>query len=195
METVHWNRLVKETRLVKIYHFIEIDSTNNRARTYLARARKSLAGPVLFAADRQTAGRGRGDHSWWSPGGGLFLSYAARRSEFGMPNGESVEISLLTAQAVAQTIRRQFPPQRSKPLSVRVKHPNDVLLNGRKVCGILIESPEPETVIIGIGINLNTAKSPVPEELRERYISVEQTLGKTLAPLEFVTELTQRLFP
>ena len=152
-----------------------------------------MTGPVLFAADRQTAGRGRGDHSWWSPDGGLFLSYAARRSDFGLAAGESVELSVAAASAVAQTLR-PFG-QKKKPFSVRVKHPNDVLLNGRKVCGILIESPAPETVIVGIGINLNRPSVPVPEELRERYVSVEEALGAPLDPLSFVTELTQRLFP
>ena len=187
------NRLTEETPLVKVFRYAEIASTNDRASVWLRRKRTPLTGPVLFTADRQTAGRGRGDHSWWSPDGGLFLSYAARRSDFGLAAGESVELSVAAASAVAQTLRRHG--QKKKPFSVRVKHPNDVLLNGRKVCGILIESPTPETVIIGIGINLNRPSLPVPEELRGRFVSVEEALGAPLDPLSFVTELTQRLFP
>ena len=193
MTPSNWSRLTAETPLVKVFRYAEIASTSDRARVYLRRKRTPLTGPVLFAADRQTAGRGRGDHTWWSPDGGLFLSYAARRSDFGLAAGESVELSVAAASAVAQTLRPRG--QKKKPFSVRVKHPNDVLLNGRKVCGILIESPAPETVIVGIGINLNRPSVPVPEELRERYVSVEETLGAPLDPLSFVTELTQRLFP
>ncbi len=195
MTPQNWNRLVKETRLVKVFRYDEITSTNDRARRYLRRIRSPLAGPVLFAADRQTAGRGRGDHAWWSPEGGLFLSYAARRSDFGLPDGESVLLSLAAAQAVAQTIRRYGAEERHRPFSVRVKHPNDVMLNGRKVCGILIESPVAETVIVGIGVNLNSPPGPVPDEIRNRYISMESVLGTPADPLAFVTELTQRLFP
>ena len=187
-----WPRLAKQTPLVRVFHYDEITSTNDRARDYLRRKRTPLTGPVLFAADRQTAGRGRGDHSGWSPDGGRFLSYAARRSDFGLDAGESVELSLAAAAAVARTIRRWAEKQ--KTLSVRVKHPNDVMLNGRKVCGILIESPTAETVIVGIGINLNRPPVPVPEEIRNRYISVGEVLGVSLDPISFVAELTERLF-
>ncbi len=68
------------------------------------------------------------------------------------------------------------------------------MLNGRKVCGILIESPAAETVIVGIGINLNKPPVPVPEEIRNRYISVGEVLGTFLDPLSFTAELTERLF-
>ena len=187
-----WNLLTKETPLVKVFRYAEIASTNDRARDHLRRRRAPLSGPILFAADRQTAGRGRGDHTWWSPDGGLFLSYAARRSDFGRSEGESVELSVAAADAVAQTLRRRAEGR--KPFSVRVKHPNDVMLNGRKVCGILIESPTAETVIVGIGVNLNQPSVPVPEEIRNRYISAEAALGAPLDPLSFVTELTERLF-
>ena len=187
-----WTRLTRQTPLVKVFHYAEITSTSDRARAYLRRKRTPLTGPVLFAADRQTAGRGRGDHLWWSPDGGLFLSYAARRSDFGLDAGESVELSLAAAGAVARTLRRRA--EKEKAFSVRVKHPNDVMLNGRKVCGILIESPTAETVIVGIGINLNKPPVPVPEEIRNRYISVGEVLGTFLDPLPFTAELTERLF-
>ena len=192
MSSQSWNALTKETPLIKVFRYVETASTNDRARDHLRRRRSPLSGPILFAANRQTAGRGRGGLSWWSPDGGLFLSYAARRSDFGLAAGESVELSVAAATAVAQTLRRRG--QKRKPFSVRVKHPNDVMLNGRKVCGILIESPTAETVIVGIGINLNQPSIPVPEELRNRYISVEAALGAPLNPLSFVTELTERLF-
>ncbi|MGI5831268.1 MAG: biotin--[acetyl-CoA-carboxylase] ligase [Thermoguttaceae bacterium] len=195
MSTENWNRLTKVTRLVKVFRYSEIPSTNDRAGAYLRRIRKPMTGPVLFAADRQTAGRGRGAHTWWSPDGGLFLSYAARRSDFGISDGESVELSLSAARAVAQTVRRQGSALHPEVFSIQVKPPNDVLLNGRKVCGILIESPSPETVIIGIGVNLNTPSLPIPKELHSRFIAIEMVLGSPLDPLDFVTELTQRLFP
>lgn len=195
MSSSSWRQLTRATPLIKLFRYDEIGSTNDRARTYLKRIRTPLAGPVLFTADRQTAGRGRGDHIWWSPEGGLFLSFAARRVDLGFSDGESVELSLAAAQAAARTIRQAAEPvSPRRKISVRVKHPNDVLLNGKKVAGILIESPASDLVIIGIGVNLNRSSEPVPAELREKYITLEEVRGKPIDPVLFTMQLSRELF-
>jgi BirA family transcriptional regulator, biotin operon repressor / biotin---[acetyl-CoA-carboxylase] ligase len=153
-----------------------LDSTNR----HLARRLKESEGmalPALVVADTQSSGVGRGKNAWWSPEGCLMFSMAIAwpkdASDFArLP----LRIGLTVAETLA-TITTE------KPL---VKWPNDVYLQDRKVCGILIEStsrtasgPQVEdTSIIGIGINCRVNFSEAPIELRASAISVHELVKK-----------------
>lgn len=126
--------------------FDEIDSTNEEARRLAARGE---SGPLWISAGRQTAGRGRRGRSWVSPTGNLSatLLLAPRK-----PASECAQLSFAAALAASDAVA-------SFGADTRVKWPNDVLVNGAKIAGILLESAsqggaDPAWLAIGIGINL-----------------------------------------
>jgi BirA family biotin operon repressor/biotin-[acetyl-CoA-carboxylase] ligase len=129
-------------------HFEVIDSTNEEAR------RLAAAGPVeptWIAADRQTAGRGRRGRTWESPTGNLAATLVIAP---GKPAAQCAQLSFVAALAGSDTAV-YFAPN----ADVKVKWPNDVLAQGRKIAGILLESAstgneEPQWLAIGIGMNL-----------------------------------------
>lgn len=131
-----------------ILRFDTLDSTNLKAKE-LARAGTAGEGSVVLARF-QTAGRGRGANRWHSPEGGLFLSALL------YPKGPRrlTDLPLLVGVAVAQAVKHLLP----KSVDVTLKWPNDVLVNWKKVGGILCESLGEECFnlsVAGIGLNVN----------------------------------------
>jgi BirA family biotin operon repressor/biotin-[acetyl-CoA-carboxylase] ligase len=129
-------------------HFEVIDSTNEEARR-LAAAGQVV--PVWIAADRQTAGRGRRGRTWESPTGNLAATLLIAP---GKPASECAQLSFVAALAGSDTVA-QFATNSD----VKVKWPNDVLTDGRKIAGILLESAstgseQPQWLAVGIGMNL-----------------------------------------
>jgi len=128
-------------------HFETIGSTNDEARRLAA---AGDAGPVWITADKQTAGRGRRGRVWVSPKGNLMSTLLLNPRR---PVAECAQLSFVSAIAAADTVAHFAPDA-----EVKVKWPNDVLANGRKISGILLESAsaggEPHFLAIGIGINL-----------------------------------------
>ena len=131
-----------------VWHHDQIGSTNDEAR------RLALEGAphgTVIHADEQTAGRGRMSHTWFSPPGNLYLSIVLRT---GVPAARSSELSFLAALAVADTVETLLPRQ----IRAMLKWPNDVLVNGAKIAGILLEQVDDAT-IMGIGLNVLEAPS------------------------------------
>ena len=128
-------------------HFAEIDSTNEEARRLASAGER---GPVWIAADRQTAGRGRRGRVWESPTGNLAATLLIVPDK---PPAQCAQLSFVAAIAAADAVAR-FAPQ----AQIKVKWPNDVLANGRKIAGILLESAsgggDPYFLAIGVGVNL-----------------------------------------
>ncbi len=126
----------------------EVTSTNTLA---LAAAAQGAPEGTVFIAGAQTAGRGRGGHSWHSaPGDGLYLSVLLRPA---LPPADVLWLSLMTGVAVHDAIRE------STGLIADLRWPNDLLFGDKKFCGILAET-QGKAVVIGIGINLNHAGFP-----------------------------------
>jgi BirA family biotin operon repressor/biotin-[acetyl-CoA-carboxylase] ligase len=126
----------------------EIDSTNEEARRLATAGER---GPVWLRADRQTAGRGRRGRSWESPTGNLAATLLIAPNK---PASEAAQLSFAAAIAVADTVC-SFAAQ----ADVKVKWPNDVLVDGKKLAGILLESASagghiPGYLAIGVGMNL-----------------------------------------
>ena len=127
----------------------EIDSTNNEIRRM---AENGAPDGTLAIAEIQTAGKGRTGRAWTSPrGSGIWMSFLLR-PDFA-PEYASM-LTLVAAMAVEKGIREQTG------LDCQIKWPNDIVLNGRKICGILTEMSTEEDsiryVVVGIGINVNT---------------------------------------
>jgi BirA family biotin operon repressor/biotin-[acetyl-CoA-carboxylase] ligase len=149
-----------------------LGSTNDRAAELAGRLDIEL--PALIAARHQTAGRGRGKNAWWSADGALTFSVLLEPAAIGIGTVNWPQLSLATAVAVCDAIAREVdaikedinpqPAIRNSQLQQRaaIKWPNDVMLDGAKVCGILIESPggsapAKDRLIVGVGINVNNS--------------------------------------
>ena len=127
-----------------VFRFQVLDSTNTKA---ISIAKEGLSEAVVIAK-RQTGGRGRMGRSFASPEGGLYLSYLTDRLA---PGASVLALTPAAALAVRRAITRTFG------LSCAIKYPNDLILQDRKVCGILCESVAMEgrfCVVVGVGINV-----------------------------------------
>jgi BirA family transcriptional regulator, biotin operon repressor / biotin---[acetyl-CoA-carboxylase] ligase len=165
-----------------IHHFAELDSTNDQLK-------RMVDAPefTCIIADRQTAGRGRYGRTWHSsPGDGLYLSVLL------CPQGPSSKIpslSLMAGVAVAEVlIARDIA-------GVDIKWPNDVLVNERKVCGILVEGissgEHHHRIILGIGVNLNHRS--FPQKLSATATSLMIETGCPVDIDEFCDQLLERV--
>ncbi len=144
------------TRRVEILALDEIDSTNAEARR---RAEAGATGPLWISALRQTAGRGRRGRVWETGAGGNLAATLLLHTD--KPPGQAAQISFVAALAVTDLVRDHV---HSAP--AEVKWPNDVLVQGRKIAGVLVESgPAPsggQWLAVGVGVNL--AEGPVVAE-------------------------------
>ncbi len=137
--------------------FAEVDSTNAAARRYVFDGKDT---PALFAADTQSAGRGRLGRSFFSPSEtGIYMTLLLDIT------GDAPTSVIALTSAAAVVVTREL--QRYSASKCEIKWVNDIYMNGRKVCGILAESFSHEGrgyVILGVGVNLATEDFPV--ELR-----------------------------
>ena len=119
------------TFVQSVHFFDQVPSTNDAA---LSKAQQLIDLPALFITPQQTAGRGRGSNRWFSPRGALTFSLVIDPSTFRKERAHWPQLSLWTALGIRDAIAG-FTPN----FDVQVKWPNDVYLEQRKVCGILIE--------------------------------------------------------
>lgn len=167
----------------EIVHFEETDSTNARAREL---ADQGAPEGTLVVAERQTQGRGRKGRTWFSPtGAGIYASLILRPS---MPASEATRITFLTAVSAAEVL---LP---LKGLNVRIKWPNDILVNGKKAAGILTEiSTERGSVdyaVVGLGMNVNTPA--FPEDISEKATSLLIERGERFSRIDLLREYLRR---
>jgi BirA family transcriptional regulator, biotin operon repressor / biotin---[acetyl-CoA-carboxylase] ligase len=145
-----------------------LPSTNDRAR---ALAREGAPTWTTVVADSQTAGRGRGGKPWVSPAGvGLWMSVLVPQGA----GGALGALPLLVGLAGARALETLVPPtpEGRAPFRVRLKWPNDLLISGRKVAGILCEgsgsgSGDPAPLVAGVGINLRRPSPEFPPGMEE----------------------------
>jgi BirA family transcriptional regulator, biotin operon repressor / biotin---[acetyl-CoA-carboxylase] ligase len=177
LATVH--KAIANTRFAgKLQHFESIASTNLHA-VETASGDNSAPDGSVYIADQQTAGRGRGGHSWHSaPGDGLYLSVLLRPHQMAM--ADALWLSLSTGLAAQRAL------QQTTGITPDIRWPNDLLLNHKKVGGILVESSSTPTqtgesallrfAVIGIGINVN--HESFPPELAPLATSLRRETGQ-----------------
>lgn len=162
-------------------HHESVDSTNALAKQL---AEEGATHGTTVTADEQTAGRGRQGRQWIAPPGeSLLMSVIVR------PMVPRLQLAPLAAGLAVADVCEELAGVQPK-----VKWPNDVLIDGRKVAGILLEArPDPELerswMVIGIGLNTSLDVDALPEELRERAVSLNlppetDVLGPLLERLE-----------
>ena len=169
----------------QLHHFYKIGSTNTAA---MAAAAEGAPEGSVFLAEEQTAGRGRGAHSWQSArSAGIYCSVILRPV---LPPSEVLVLSLAAGLAVRAAIE-----QVDARVNVDLKWPNDVLVAGKKVCGILTEMNAEATrvryVVVGVGINVNQAK--FPEELQDKATSLLLATGSEWSRVELTAALLKSL--
>jgi len=168
-----------------LHHFYKIGSTNTAA---MAAAAEGAPEGSVFLAEEQTAGRGRGAHSWQSArSAGIYCSVVLRPI---LPPSEVLALSLAAGLAVRAAIERV-----DARLNIDLKWPNDVLVAGKKVSGILTEmNAEPTRVryvVVGIGINVNQAN--FPKEIEGEATSLRLETGSEWSRVELAAALLKSL--
>lgn len=156
-----------------VYFFESVTSTQKVAKEYAMNGAKH---GTLIVADEQTEGRGRMVRKWYSPKGtGIWASFILRPD---IQIQHAPQLTLLSAVAVVQAIKKVTH------ITPEIKWPNDILISGRKVCGILTELQAEEdriqSVILGIGINVNQDKNDFSAEIIKKATSLKIELGKTV---------------
>jgi BirA family transcriptional regulator, biotin operon repressor / biotin---[acetyl-CoA-carboxylase] ligase len=191
---INWEPLSPETiaPLVRntifsgnIHYFQQAESTNALALQAAESARQpeSPTEGVAFLADEQTAGRGRGGHSWHSePGTGIYCSFLLRPP---MAPADALWLSLLAGIAVHDAVRE------TTGLQPDLRWPNDLLLQEKKFAGILMEMSSELTrvqhAVIGIGINVNHER--FPQELSSSATSLRLESGREWPRLDLIGAL------
>jgi len=156
----------------EIAYFEETDSTNRQARML---AKDGAKHGTLVIADTQSAGRGRRGRGWISPAGeGVFMSLIVRPNE--QPS-QVAKMSLTLALAVGRAI------EQVTGLDARIKWPNDIVIDGRKVCGLLLEmdatAEKVESIVAGVGINVH--QTQFDEEIAHTASSLDLLAGKRVS--------------
>lgn len=165
-----------------IVYFEETDSTNTKAKES---AVKGAPEGTLIISEKQTKGRGRKGRKWFSPSQeGIYISIILRPT---IPPNEAPKITLLTAVAVAETLLSLTS------LKIDIKWPNDILVNGKKIAGILTEiSTEPDAidyVVVGLGLNVNTPD--FPDDIKEIATSLFVETGEHFSRVRLIREYLQ----
>ncbi|MFW5714243.1 MAG: biotin--[acetyl-CoA-carboxylase] ligase [Brevefilum sp.] len=180
------NRILKGNNLGGWQYHERVGSTNDLA---LAWAKENAPDWALVLADEQTSGRGRAGRKWVTqPGSALAMSLVLRPSQ-----AEKMHLARFTAFAALGLIRAlaRFG------LRAELKWPNDVLLGGRKVAGVLVEAdwqgPRLEALVVGLGVNVLPGSVPNEDRLRYPAISVQEMYEGLMDRLELLDGILQEL--
>lgn len=160
-----------QTFIKKVFSFDTIDSTNTYARALFE---QGITGPLLVIADEQTRGRGRFDRTWYS-GKGKNLTFSLLFQPQ-IPHSRLGILPLCIAECVAKAVESLVN------VSIETKWPNDLLIRGKKVCGILMESvligQKIEAIIIGIGLNVNQTRFLPELHATSLWLSAKRPLDR-----------------
>lgn len=158
--------------IYKTLYFDQLDSTQDEAR----RSAPTLQEGTVIVSETQTNGRGKPGSEWFSPDGGLYFSIILKPS---MDINDLLFITKISADVVVSLLRQYR-------IKADIKPPNDVLVSGKKICGILVEKSK-GSLIIGVGINLNI--SEFPSNLNATSFLLET--GKTIELSEFLNHFLE----
>jgi len=190
------SRLTDETFIKRVEFLPVIDSTNNFALELATRSDLEL--PLLVLAGEQTAGRGRGQNTWWSDEGSLTWTLLLDAEELQLSPENWPQVSLAAALAVCEMLE-EFWPEGARQCGI--KWPNDVHAAGKKICGILPELPQsvshgrplPKRLVLGVGININNSVAAAPAELHSIATTLKDLTGREHDLTEVLLAIFRRL--
>jgi BirA family biotin operon repressor/biotin-[acetyl-CoA-carboxylase] ligase len=168
----------------RLHWFSRLRSTNDHA--IALRQRGDLYAPAVVLTGHQLAGRGRGSNTWWSGAGSLTVTFAMPIEDGGAPH----QLPLIAGVAVREAVSELLGDDDV----VRLKWPNDLLVDGRKLAGLLCERAF-KADLIGLGLNVNVAPSAVPKALRQRVTSLSQVARKEFDLTDVLTTIAKHLHP
>lgn len=170
----------------QIFYYNKVTSTNSMAKETIKGKKDYFQEGAVIVADIQTAGRGRLGRNWYSPSGGIWLTIVL------FPNLEPVYISritLMTAVVLVQSIKELYD------IPVKIKWPNDIIVKGKKLCGILTEMAAESDcinyVVAGIGVNANLKGEDFPKEISGKSTSLQEILKKSVSRIKLVQLLLE----
>jgi BirA family transcriptional regulator, biotin operon repressor / biotin---[acetyl-CoA-carboxylase] ligase len=180
--------LAPDTKLGRSVHYLKaVDSTNVAAQKLV---QQGASHGTIVCAGEQVGGKGRRGRVWFSPTGGLWMSVILRQP---FPLQRAAELTLLASVGIRRAIRQ------ISDIDVKIKWPNDLLLNGKKICGILAEiRADGENVhyaVIGFGINTNIEKDLFPPELVNIATSLCGETGNLLSNIALAGKILNELDP
>ena len=168
-----------------IVHFHEIESTNEEAKRV---AEKGYPEGTLIIAEKQIAGKGRMGRYWQSPSTGLWTSILLKPS---IPPRDAPQLALLTAAALRTTLSEDFA------IDAKIKWPNDLLVDNKKICGILTEMKGEmdriDYIINGVGINVNQDLKDFPGGLESTAASLKMIKGREVDRLLLLQKYLETL--
>lgn len=168
-----------------LFYSSELSSTNDWAREL---AEMGAEEGTVTVAQNQTAGRGRLGRKWISPRGGLWFSIVLRPS---LKASGAAKLVFVASLAVAEVLVEKYG------LRTETKWPNDVLVNGKKICGILAEMNTGKEginyAVLGIGVNANFAGNVLPESLKAAATSIQKETGKKVRLESLLKTLLEKL--
>ena len=184
-------RLIDSKLIASAVHWLQTESTNSNAISELRQLAESGHMPAtvdrfprLYVADRQMAGRGRHGRTWISDSDALTFSLVIRPDHLQIA---PERLALAVGVSVAQTIEFSFAP-----LNSRLKWPNDVLVDGGKVAGILLETTQgaPDHFVIGVGVNIDHAPELGPTTATR---SLAKAVGRPVCRYGFLESLIETM--
>lgn len=175
--------MILEGKVSKIFHYQEIDSTNNKAKQLAA---EGVEHGSLIVAERQTAGRGRRGRTWISDEADNIYMSVLLRPKFAPDKAPM--LTLVMAYSAAKALRNLTG------MDIQIKWPNDLVWNGRKLVGILTEMSvkegKIEYVVVGVGVNVNTEY--FAKEVEDTAVSIRQATGKMWKKETLITSIMQQ---
>ena len=170
----------------KLYYYDEIGSTNDEA---FRLGTRGLPNGTVLIADAQNSGRGRMQRVWHSPAGANIYTSIILRPDF--EPARAPQISLAAGIAVAEAINPYCGHR------AQLKWPNDVLIGGKKVCGILAQMKMAgdaiDFVVVGIGINVNLRHDEFPKDIEDIATSLSIEAGQELSRPELIFRLYENM--
>ena len=162
-----------------IVYYSQINSTNTKAKELAAR---DAPEGTLVVAEQQVEGRGRKGRTWFSPPeGGIYISLILKPH---ISPSEAPKITMLTGVVVAETLLKLTP------CKINIKWPNDILVNGKKIAGILTEMSTEmdaiEYIVVGLGMNVTTPR--FPDDIKDKATSILIETGKYFPRVTFIRE-------
>jgi len=198
MDTSTTDTATRDLPIAEVRYFTSIDSTNEEAKRWLKNGASNFC---LVFADEQTEGRGRLGRKWITKKGSAIavsLIITNRQSRIKPSLKEIVDAGMLLRLTALGTLAIQSALKEKCQLSARIKWPNDVLIDGKKVAGVLVETiwsgEDVIGTIIGMGINVKDAAIPDARYLNYPATSLESELGKSIERTTILQQILDNLF-